>query len=71
MPRKKAMKKTKLEEMLFGMKNLEYMELKRLVDKGNELLRAKKEQRINDLKAEIEERNNEIQELSREDYIGG
>lgn len=54
------------------MQTMEYMDLKHLLHEGEKLLRAKtaRRQRIIDLKAEIAERNNELDELSRKNYLG-
>lgn len=68
------MEQTKVEppKILNEMQAMEYMDLKHLLHEGEKLLRAKtaRRQRIIDLKAEIAERNNELDELSRKNYLG-
>ena len=68
------MEQTKVEtpKILNEMQAMEYMDLKHLRHEGEKLLRAKtaRRQRIIDLKAEIAERNNELDELSRKNYLG-
>lgn len=68
------MEQTKVEtpKILNEMQAMEYMDLKHLLNEGEKLLRAKtaRRQRIIDLKAEIAERNNELDELSRKNYLG-
>lgn len=68
------MEQTKVEtsKILNEMQAMEYMDLKHLLHEGEKLLRAKtaRRQRIIDLKAEIAERNNELDELSRENNLG-
>ena len=68
------MEQTKVEtpKILNEMQAMEYLDLKHLLLEGEKLLRAKtaRRQRIIDLKAEIAERNNELDELSRENYLG-
>lgn len=64
--------KVKTSKILNEMQAMEYMDLKHLLHEGEKLLRAKtaRRQRIIDLKAEIAERNNELDELSRENNLG-
>lgn len=64
--------KVKTPKILNEMQAMEYMDLKHLLHEGEKLLRAKtaRRQRIIDLKAEIAERNNELDELSRKNYLG-
>ena len=68
------MEQTKVEtpKILNEMQAMEYLDLKHLLHEGEKLLRAKtaRRQRIIDLKAEIAKRNNELDELSRENYLG-
>ena len=68
------MEQTKVEtpKILNEMQAREYLDLKHLLHEGEKLLRAKtaRRQRIIDLKAEIAERNNELDELSRKNYLG-
>ena len=68
------MEQTKVEtpKILNEMQAMEYMDLKHLLHEGEKLLRAKtaRRQRIIDLKAEIAARHNELDELSRKNYLG-